>query len=381
MPYVGHSSGVTVPQRVLVTRGGDARTPTTEGPRRRASQRSARLASFNDARAADFAATDRRERSRDELGSFFGSIGNAIKKGVTSVGHAVGTVVTSKIGQGLIGGALALTGVGLPASAAIFAASKGVGNLIKPGGNLSHALTGAAQGAVEGVVASEAGTLARAGVGKVLQRTATSTVNAAAGEVASPAAIDAIANQVLPGVQVTPTSSIAAPIVPAAPIAPAAIPYDPNAAAAAASAAAQIAAANQAASAAAAQLQAAQTQAQITAAQQAQAAALAQLQQLQTVQRASTASAATAPAVDPLAGGPPAGFDSADSGDSFAQQQAAQQASDAAATAAAQSAAATAAASSTTSHKMIIAAGVLAGVAGVAIVARKKRHTRRGGRR
>lgn len=82
-------------------------------------------------------------------------------KGITQLGHNIGKVVTSKPFQLVEGGALALTGVGLPAAAAIMGGTKGIGNLIKPGGNLKHFATGVAQGAVEGAVAHEAGAVGR----------------------------------------------------------------------------------------------------------------------------------------------------------------------------------------------------------------------------
>lgn len=84
-------------------------------------------------------------------------IASPIQKGAAAVGHTVGTVVTSKVGQAVIGTALAATGVGIPAAAAIMAGTKAAGNLIKPGGNIKHALTGALQGAAEGVAAGAAG--------------------------------------------------------------------------------------------------------------------------------------------------------------------------------------------------------------------------------
>jgi hypothetical protein len=88
----------------------------------------------------------------------------AVKGAVVGVGHAVGSAVTSKVGQVVIGTGLALTGVGAPAAAGIFAATKGVGTLIKPGGNIKGALTGAAQGAIEGVVAANALNIAKGAV-------------------------------------------------------------------------------------------------------------------------------------------------------------------------------------------------------------------------
>jgi hypothetical protein len=86
---------------------------------------------------------------------------NATVKAVKDTGHVTGAVVTSKVGQAVIGGALAVSGVGLPAAAAIGAASKAGGNLIKKGGNLKTAATGAYQGAALGAGAAVAGSLVR----------------------------------------------------------------------------------------------------------------------------------------------------------------------------------------------------------------------------
>lgn len=98
----------------------------------------------------------------DDFAQFGGFSLKSIGHALTNVGHAIGTAVTSKVGQGILGGALALTGVGAPAAAAIFATTKGVGNLIKPGGNIKHFVTGAAQGAIEGVASNLVGKAGRA---------------------------------------------------------------------------------------------------------------------------------------------------------------------------------------------------------------------------
>ena len=78
---------------------------------------------------------------------------------LSSIGHKLGQVATNPWVQGLGAGALALTGVGAPAAAGILGATKGVGNLIKPGGNQKGAATGAAQGAWTGGAAGLAGKL------------------------------------------------------------------------------------------------------------------------------------------------------------------------------------------------------------------------------
>ena len=87
--------------------------------------------------------------------------GKATVKAAVDTGHVTGKVVTSKVGQAVIGGALAVSGVGLPAAAAIGAATKGVGNAIKPGGNLKSAVTGAGQGALLGAGAASVGSVVR----------------------------------------------------------------------------------------------------------------------------------------------------------------------------------------------------------------------------
>lgn len=93
----------------------------------------------------------------------------AVGKGVKDTGHFVGKVASNPITQGITAAALAATGVGAPASAAILAGMKGGGNLLKPGGNLKGAATGALQGGALGAVSGLASPLVRAipGVSKV----------------------------------------------------------------------------------------------------------------------------------------------------------------------------------------------------------------------
>lgn len=82
------------------------------------------------------------------MGSFFGNIGNALKKGVTDVGHFAGKVASNPIvdaGIGLIGG---------PGAAA---AAGGLGRLLAPGGNIGEAAKGAAIGGAAGYGASKIG--------------------------------------------------------------------------------------------------------------------------------------------------------------------------------------------------------------------------------
>lgn len=154
------------------------------------------------------------------LGRTFKNVGRAVKKGVKDAGHVTGKVVTSKLGQMALGTALAVTGVGMLPAAGIFAASKGVGNLIKPGGNLKRAATGAAQGAVEGVVSSGVGSVGRKAISAI--RTSHAATGAAATQAAhrslpATAALPAagIAAAALPVVRVTPTGGPAIqPLVP-----------------------------------------------------------------------------------------------------------------------------------------------------------------------
>lgn len=81
----------------------------------------------------------------------------ATTKAVVDTGHVAGAVVTSTAGKAILGGALALTGVGLPAAAGIMAATQAGGQLTKKGGNLGKAARGAVEGAAEGTVAGLAG--------------------------------------------------------------------------------------------------------------------------------------------------------------------------------------------------------------------------------
>jgi hypothetical protein len=91
------------------------------------------------------------------LGKIVKNVGSAVKKAAVDTAHVTGKVVTSKAGKALIGGALALTGVGIPAAAAIGAATQGVGTLIRPGGNIGAAAKAGAVGAAGGVAASVVG--------------------------------------------------------------------------------------------------------------------------------------------------------------------------------------------------------------------------------
>lgn len=93
----------------------------------------------------------------------------AVKKGVVDTGHVVGKVASNPITQAVTAAALAATGVGAPAAAALMAAEKGGGNLLKPGGNLKGAATGAIQGGITGGLAGAASPLVRAipGVSKL----------------------------------------------------------------------------------------------------------------------------------------------------------------------------------------------------------------------
>jgi hypothetical protein len=86
---------------------------------------------------------------------------------VVEAAHTVGKVQSNPWVQGLEAAALASTGVGAPASAAIMGANKGIANLIKPGGNLKSAATGVAQGAATGAGASLGGSAIKALAGKL----------------------------------------------------------------------------------------------------------------------------------------------------------------------------------------------------------------------
>lgn len=239
--------------------------------------------------------------SEDDLGQFgfslgktFKNIGKAVKKGVVDVGHGAGAVVTSKIGQGVLGTALAVTGVGAPAAALIFGATKGTGNLIKKGGNLKHFATGVAQGAVEGVVSVGAGKAVRAIGGKILNRGAKTPGAASAGTAAARSAlVDRIANGAIPGVRVTPNANDPTTWDESAPPSVTREQIASTAAQAEAIAQAQQAQAYAEASRAEAARQAAELQAQLNAARQAANDAQAQQLQAQLAQSQAQADAAT----------------------------------------------------------------------------------------
>lgn len=76
--------------------------------------------------------------------SFFGSIGNAIKKGVVGAGHLAGKVLSNPIVEGA---SAFIPGVG----PLITAGEGALGGLLKPGGNLGGAISGGLQGAAAGI--------------------------------------------------------------------------------------------------------------------------------------------------------------------------------------------------------------------------------------
>lgn len=88
------------------------------------------------------------------MGSFFGNIGNAIKKGVVDTGHLVGKVASNPLVEGA---------AGLVGGPALAAAVGGIGHLIAPGGNLGTAVKGAVTGGLAGV----AGGAIKSGVGAI----------------------------------------------------------------------------------------------------------------------------------------------------------------------------------------------------------------------
>lgn len=99
------------------------------------------------------------------IGHVLGNVGTAIKKATVDTGHAIGTVASNPVVQGLTAAGLAATGVGAPAAAAILAAQKGGGALLRPGGNIGDAATGAATGAITGYGVGKAGGLLRTALG------------------------------------------------------------------------------------------------------------------------------------------------------------------------------------------------------------------------
>ncbi len=104
------------------------------------------------------------------VGKAVGGAAKAVAKGATAVGHTAGKVVTSGVGKGILAGGLALTGVGIPAAAAIMGGSQAVGALIKPGGNIGKAAKAGATGAAVGAGAAV--------VGKGIKRFAPSVTDA-----------------------------------------------------------------------------------------------------------------------------------------------------------------------------------------------------------
>lgn len=85
------------------------------------------------------------------------NIGRAVKKAGTQTVHAAGSVASSKITKGILATGLAVTGVGVGASAAIMAGTGVVGGAAKKGGGLKKAVRGGAQGAVLGAGAGLVG--------------------------------------------------------------------------------------------------------------------------------------------------------------------------------------------------------------------------------
>jgi len=102
----------------------------------------------------------------DRLGIHINSI-NDITSGraLKETGHALGRVATNPLVDAGLAGVLALTGVGAPAAAAIMAGTKGIGELISPGGNIGDAARGALTGGAEGALASGLAGLLRGGGG------------------------------------------------------------------------------------------------------------------------------------------------------------------------------------------------------------------------
>jgi hypothetical protein len=98
------------------------------------------------------------------LGDVWGGIknvGSTIKKAAVDTGHELGRAASNPVVQGLTAAGLAATGVGAPAAAAIMAAQRGGGALLKPGGNIGAGLRGGVEGAAMGAGAAKAGSLVR----------------------------------------------------------------------------------------------------------------------------------------------------------------------------------------------------------------------------
>lgn len=150
-----------------------------------------------------------------EFGGFAGfslkkivkNVGKAVGKAVKDTGHVAGKVITSKVGQAVIGTGLALTGVGIPLAAGIGAGAQAAGQLIKPGGNLGKAAKGAAVGGAEGLAAGVAGkALGKIGVVQTLrEKIGTAAPKPTTYE--SDERLDALASGQIPDVSVVPSSA------------------------------------------------------------------------------------------------------------------------------------------------------------------------------
>lgn len=92
-------------------------------------------------------------------------IGRAIKKGVTDVGHGIGSALNNPVVKGIGTAALAASGVGLPAAIALGAGTGALGGALRPGGGLKGAITQGGQGALLGATGSIGGTVGRAALG------------------------------------------------------------------------------------------------------------------------------------------------------------------------------------------------------------------------
>lgn len=98
------------------------------------------------------------------VGKVLGNVQKTVEKAAVDTGHTVGKVASNKYVIGAEAGVLAATGAGVPFAATLLASQKAAANLIKPGGNLKSAATGAYQGAITGVAAGLAPSILRGGV-------------------------------------------------------------------------------------------------------------------------------------------------------------------------------------------------------------------------
>jgi hypothetical protein len=108
------------------------------------------------------------------------SVSKAVKdtgKQLVRTGHQAGKIIDNKYVKGAVAAGLAVTGVGIPASAAIMGTMGAAGGALKKGGGLKEAVRRGYQGAATGAIAATGGKLVRAGASRILKRKAGTAPN------------------------------------------------------------------------------------------------------------------------------------------------------------------------------------------------------------